>query len=120
MKKIKALVVEDEILTARCLCEDLQDLGVNTLDPVSNAKNAVETALKEDPDLILMDIKLKGSISGIEAAKKISKKKNIPILFMTGFATDYIKEKVETIRYLGFLEKPVTIEILEPYINKLR
>ena len=118
-KKLKVLVVEDERLTARCLCEDLIDLGVDVLLPVAKGEEAVDVALREFPDLILMDIRLAGAMNGIEAAKKIHEKKKIPIIFMSGFATEYMTEKTQGMEFLGLFEKPVMIEQLKSIIDQL-
>lgn len=118
--RLKVLVVEDERLTARCLCEDLKDLGVEPLEPVSTGEKAVEMALKENLDLILMDIRLAGGMDGIEAAVKIHKNKKIPIIFMSGFVTEYVVKQTKDLGYLDFFEKPVTIESLKPIIDQLK
>jgi len=117
-KKLKVLIVEDEKLIARCLSEELKDLDLNPLEPVSKGEIAVTVALKEKPDLILMDIRLAGAMDGIEAAVQIHNNKKIPIIFMSGFSTEYIIEKAHVVEYLEFLEKPVTIDILKPIIDK--
>lgn len=118
--RLKVLVVEDEKLTARCICEELKDLNVDPLEPVSTGEKAVAVALEEEPDFILMDIRLAGAMDGIEAAEKIHEKNKIPIIFMSGFATEYITDKAKEVEYLEFFEKPVTVENLKPVINKLR
>jgi len=119
-QNLRVLVVEDEFLTARSICEDLKDLGVEPLQPVPKGEIAVKVALNEKPDLILMDIRLADSMDGIEAAKEIHKISKIPIIFISGFATECILEKAKHIEYLEFFEKPVTIELLEPIINQLK
>ena len=119
-KKLKILIVEDEILTARCIYEDLKDLGTEPLKPVCRGEVAVETALNEKPDLILMDIRLAGKMNGIEAARKIKEKADIPVIFLSGFATDYILDKAHVVEYNEFLKKPVTINFLEPIINRFK
>jgi CheY-like chemotaxis protein len=119
IKKLKVLVVEDERLTARCICEDLKDLGVEALEPVSTGEKAIEIALKENPDLILMDIRLAGGMDGIEAAVQIHKSKKVPIVFMSGFITEYVIKQVKDLDYMAFFEKPVTVDILKPVINQL-
>ena len=93
-KPLKVLIVEDERLTAKSLMYDINDLDAEALGPVARGEDAVVVALREHPDLILMDIRLAGGLDGIEAAEKILIEKKIPIVFMTGYATDYVKERV--------------------------
>lgn len=119
-RKLKVLVVEDEMFTAKCLCEELQDLDVEALEPVATGEEAVEVALKEIPDLILMDIRLADKMDGIEAAKKIKERSGIPIVFMTGYATEYIKEQAMEVNCIEFFEKPINIEDLRPLIELLK
>ena len=117
-KNLKVLVVEDEAITAQAIYEDLKDAGASPLKPVPSGELAVQTALNEKPNLILMDIRLAGGLDGIEAAQQILREIKIPIIFMTGFSTDYIREKVSVIDYLAFLEKPVDIHQLEQILKK--
>ncbi|MDP8267670.1 MAG: response regulator [Candidatus Tenebribacter davisii] len=119
-KKLKVLVVEDEMFTAKNLCKELLDLDVEALKPVATGEEAVEVALKEIPDLILMDIKLADKMDGIEAARKIKERSGIPIVFMTGYATEYIQEQAQEVNCLEFFEKPISIKDLKPLIHELK
>ncbi len=114
---MRVLIVEDEILTAMSLRLDIEDLGAETLEPVTKGEDAVEIALQENPDLILMDIRLAGVMDGIEAAEKILKIKKISILFMTGYAIEDIKERTKIFDHLGFLAKPVDINKIKKIMN---
>lgn len=109
-KNIKVLIVEDELLTARSLFEDLRELNARPFEPVPRGETAVEIALKEKPDMIIMDIRLAGVMDGIEAAKKIQEKQYIPVIFMSGYATEYIIDKAKVVKSLGFIQKPVIKE----------
>ena len=119
-KKLKVLVVEDEIFIAKSLCKDISDLDVDVLEPVATGEEAVEVAHKENPDLILMDIRLGDKMDGIEAARKIKEKSGIPIVFMTGYATEYVKEQAQDVDCVEFFEKPISVEDLKPVINILK
>lgn len=107
VKRLTVLIVEDECLTARSLKFDLEDLGIKVLDPVVKGEDAVDIALERNPDLIFMDIRLAGGLDGIKAAEQIVLKKRIPIVFMTGYATEYIKDRTQNVRPIGFLDKPI-------------
>ncbi len=119
-KQLKVLVVEDEVFTARNLCQELERNNVIPLGPVSLAEKAVEIALAENPDLILMDVRLAGEMDGIEAARQIKKEFYIPIIFMTAYATDYVIEQAKDVNCLYFFEKPITINNLLPVIEQLK
>lgn len=112
----KILVVEDEAYTAMSLKLDLEDLGVKVLEPVATGEEAVLTACREKPDLIFMDIRLAGGMDGLDATREIQKQENIPIVFMTGFATDYIRKLAMSLNPLKIVEKPITRKVLEEII----
>ena len=116
-KTLKILIVEDERLTAKSLMLDLIDIGHVVLEPVAKGEEAVDVALNEDLDLILMDIRLAGGLDGIEAAEEIVQKKKIPIVYMTGYATEYVKERAMKTNPVAFFEKPITPNHIEEIIK---
>lgn len=72
MVRANILVVEDDFVIARLIAESLKDLGYGLAGMVASGEEAVKKAAETHPDLILMDIRLKGSIDGIEAAEQIA------------------------------------------------
>ncbi|MBN2104811.1 response regulator [bacterium] len=115
----RVLIVEDERLTAKSLQFYIEDLGAMVLEPVVKGEEAVEVALLEHPDLILMDIRLAGRLDGIEAAEKIHAEKNIPIVFMTGYATELVQKDAHKIHPVSFLEKPVNLDKVREIVNRM-
>lgn len=110
--KTKVLVVEDEAITALNIKMDLEDLGYEVPEPVDNGPEAIEKSDEIYPDIVLMDINLKGSMTGIEAAKEISEM-GIPIIFLTANTDDATAfEALKTAPY-GYLSKPYTVKDLE-------
>ena len=113
----KILVVEDEAITALDLKFILMGLGYDVVDVVDNGQDAIDSAKELSPDLVIMDIKLKGEINGIVAAEKISKF-NIPIIFASANTDEGTKEKVlENSSFVGFIPKPFGEEVIEEYIG---
>lgn len=106
-KRAKVLIVEDETITALGIKKDLENSDEISVCIVNNAVDAVMTAQKEKPDVIIMDIMLKGKLNGIDAAGIISGKYNIPIIYLTAYHDD------ETY-YNANLTNPVKI-ITKPY-----
>lgn len=84
----RTLIVDDEIMVAWHLESILQELNMEIGGLVSNGAEAVVQGTKEDIDLIFMDVNLAGGIDGIEAAKKIRECRQVPIIFVTAYATD--------------------------------
>jgi len=62
---------------------------------------------------------LTGELNGIELAERIHKIKKIPIVFMSGYATEYIKERAQKFSPIAFLEKPVSLEVIKKILDNL-
>lgn len=106
MSEVKILIVEDERILALGLKKKLEKLGFKVTDAVSTGEDAINSVKTDKPDLILMDIVLKGEMDGIEAAKLIINLHNIPIIYLTAYADDKtIERAVKTYPY-GYLMKP--------------
>ena len=88
MGKVNVLVVEDESIVAKDIQLSLKRLGYNVLGIANNGEDAVALSRDLNPDIIIMDIMLKGKINGIEASEHIRKEQNIPIIFLTAYADE--------------------------------
>lgn len=106
MNKIKILIVEDELLLAKNLARKLEKLGYVVVDIVSSGDAAIQRATELKPDLILMDIVIKGDIDGIQAAAKIHEQLYIPVIYTTAYADDNTIERAEGTGCYGYIIKP--------------
>ena len=106
MEKIKILIVEDELLIAENLAMKLRKLGYIIGGIVSSGRAALEYINSEKPDLILMDIAIKGNMDGIETAAKIGEQEEIPIVYLTAYADDETIERASNTNCYGYLLKP--------------
>ncbi len=107
------LLVEDEAIIAMDLRNRLLRAGCGRCRVVSTGEAAVAWAENEPYDLIVMDNHLAGPMDGIEAAARIRARKNIPVVFMTGYPKEEVfLEKTRTIRPAASLNKPVVFEDL--------
>jgi CheY-like chemotaxis protein len=115
----RVLVVEDEILIRKYVILLLESVGCTVVGETSYAEKAIRLAREKSPELILMDIRLKGEMDGIEAAREISSHSNAAILFMSAY--DYQKQtEVQHIpNMLGYLKKPVEDYDLVTYLKRL-
>jgi len=106
MDKPKILIVEDESIIAMDLKMKLEQQGYNVVSTASSADDAVHATKKYKPELILMDILLKGEKTGIEATEQILEKEEIPIIYMTGniHLLDDLKNKNQD--YYKVITKP--------------
>ena len=116
-KNIKILLVEDEALIAVLLKRNLQLVGYETLDPVATGEEAISIAQQKRPDVVLMDIRLAGKMNGIEAAREIIARSNIPIIFMTGYSDKETVEKAKTLNAIAYLTKPITPDHITPILE---
>jgi len=82
MGKISVLVVEDESIVSKDIQYSLKKLGYNVVGVAATGQKAIELCGEKLPDIILMDIMLKGDINGIEASTRIKEAYNIPVIFL--------------------------------------
>ncbi len=100
------LVVEDESIVAKDIQVCLRKLGYDVTGVVDTGERAIEMVEQNTPDLIMMDIMLKGDISGVQAAEAIRKKNDIPVIFLTAYTDkDTVNKAKETEPY-GYIIKP--------------
>ena len=115
--KSNVLIVEDEALVAMEMQERITHLGYNVSAVVDTAESAVQLALARKPDLIMMDIRLKGAMDGIEAAALIQKSASVPVIFLTAYSGVEYLERAKITEPYGYLLKPVHEEQLESAIK---
>ena len=101
------LIVEDELVTANALSDVLSDLGYRVIEIVDSSDEAIASIYRHIPDVVLMDIKLRGSDNGITAANEIHKIASIPIIYLTAFSDPEILDQVVSTSPYGYLTKPL-------------
>ncbi len=102
----RILVVEDEALVADYLAELLERYGHIVVGIVDSGEAAITQALALQPDLVMMDIRLKGAMSGIRAAVEIRKSIDVPVVFLTAFSDQRLLNEAQTAMPYGYLLKP--------------
>ena len=102
----RIMVVEDEGIIAQDIKNCLEGLGYVVPDVVFTGREAILRAAELRPDLVLMDIVLKGDIDGIETAAEIRKKYNIPIVYLTAYEDDKTLKRAKLTEPLGYILKP--------------
>jgi two-component system, LytTR family, response regulator LytT len=117
MGKIKVVVVEDESIVAKDIQNSLKSMGYGVPAVVSSGEKAIEAVHKFRPNLVLMDIMLKGEMSGIEAAKIIKDRFDIPVIFLTAYADEDTLEKAKPSVPYGYVIKPFKEKELETTIE---
>jgi len=104
----KLLIADDEAIIAMQLSDYLTSAGYDVIGTVSSGEESLRAARKLSPDLILMDIIMPGGMDGIEAARKINRELDIPVIFLTSFADEKLVERAKSAGPYGYLLKPFT------------
>jgi len=117
MTKEKILIVEDKLIVAENLRNKLEQLGYVVVGIVASGEEAVKKALEFPPDLILMDIRLKGEMDGIDAAVEIRKKCKIPVVYVTAYADDETLRRASITESYGYVLKPFELRELRGNIE---
>jgi two-component system, cell cycle sensor histidine kinase and response regulator CckA len=102
----RILIVEDESVVALDLRLRLEAMGYTVAGSLSTGREAVETAGRLEPDLVLMDIVLPGGMDGVAAAAEIHSRFDIPIVFLTAFSDRPTLDRVKTTAPAGYVVKP--------------
>jgi len=106
MTQYRIMVVEDENLVKEYICSHLQSMNYQVVSSASSGEKAISEAEKFRPDLVLMDIRIKGRLDGIATADHIRKHFRIPTVYLTAYSDDKTLERAKLTQPLGFLMKP--------------
>ncbi|HOT93941.1 MAG TPA: response regulator [Methanoregulaceae archaeon] len=106
MSKGAILVVEDDDIIARVPDWRLKNLGYTVSGRASTGAEAMELIVRSKPDLVLMDINIRGEIDGIETASMIKRGFNIPVVYVTSHSDGPTLERAKATKPDGFIIKP--------------
>jgi CheY-like chemotaxis protein len=117
---IKILIVEEEVITSMYWANSLRKLNYTSIRTTTSGEKAIELSKSEHPDIVLMDIHLRGKLDGIETATVINSFCEVYFIFNTGYANEDFFRKIKTFKFVDYLVKPVLIEDINKLINKKR
>ena len=103
---INVYIVEDESIVAKDIQNSLKKLGYNVLGISNNGADAIKNIVDLEPDIVLMDIMIKGTMTGIDVAEVIKKEYNIPVIFLTAYADESTLAKAKITEPYGYILKP--------------
>ena len=106
MNQPRILVVEDERVVAADIEQTISRLGYSVTGTAASALEALQKAVNTEPDLVLMDIKLRGAVDGIDAAEQLQERLGIPVVYLTAYADVEILERAKKTSPLGYVLKP--------------
>jgi diguanylate cyclase (GGDEF)-like protein/PAS domain S-box-containing protein len=104
--KASILVVEDESIVALDIKQRLEAMGYQVVGILDSGEKAIHRTAELNPDLVLMDIKLKGKMDGIEAAEILRASLHLPIIFLTAFADEPTLQRARVTESFGYILKP--------------
>ena len=116
----KILIIEDEALIALVIKQKLEEQNYIISDVKHTGEGVIHSIAENKPDIILMDIKLKGNLDGIDVAKKIKEKYNIDIIFITGNFDETTEKRALETEPVAFVEKPISYEKLFKIIESIK
>lgn len=102
----RILVVEDEAIIAMDIQDILKRIGYSSAEVVHSGEESIQKVASGHPHLVLMDIKLKGSLDGIEAAHQILQKYNVPVVYITAYGDEKTLKRVDGTGRFGYITKP--------------
>jgi CheY-like chemotaxis protein len=117
MAKPKVLIVEDDNVILSIERWRLSNLGYEICGSAGTGAEAMECVAKMQPDIVLMDITLKGAMDGIEAAGQIKKNFNIPVIFVSSHTDGEILSRAKAVNPDGFIKKPFSDDDLRVAIE---
>lgn len=106
MEKLNIFIVEDESIVAKDIQNNLIKLGYAVLGIANNGKDAIDQIKDLNPDAVLMDIMIKGDLTGIEVAEQIKKFVNVPVIFLTAYADESTLSRAKVTEPYGYILKP--------------
>lgn len=113
------LIVEDEGIVAEDLRKQLLKLGFDVCAVVASGAEAVNKAEELKPDLLIMDIMLKGTMDGVEAAARIHERQRIPIIYVSAFGDPDTLKRASAASPFGYLSKPFELSELRKAIESM-
>lgn len=119
MAAARILIAEDERLIAIDLQRRLTRLGYMVVALAASGVEAIQKALSLHPDVVLMDIRLQGTMDGIEAAQQIQASMEIPVVFMTAYVDEETRQRVRAASPWGYLHKPFTAQQVQSTLEQV-
>ncbi|WP_205511088.1 response regulator [Longitalea arenae] len=116
-EKVKILIVEDETIVALDLSMRLQKEGYEVAGIAANSDDAIALFTEQKPDLVLMDINIKGKKDGIETAAALKKIQEVPLIFLTAFSQNEYINRAKAVNPSAYLVKPFNNDSLHTSIQ---
>lgn len=114
----RILIVEDERIVALDLQAQVARMGHQVVGSAASGRRALELALSNRPDCVLMDIMLEGDMDGIEVTSELKSRDDVPVIYVTAYSDPETRSRAEATRPCAILTKPVQRASLERAIAR--
>jgi CheY-like chemotaxis protein len=111
------LVVDDEVLIAHLWCMTLEDMGLTVCGTAATAENAISMAREHRPKVVLMDVRLRGALDGVDAALAIHEEVGSKVVFITGSKEKATLERIQQDHPMSVLFKPVSDRLFKAAVK---
>lgn len=116
-EKKRVLIVEDDVIISLVIENMIKELGHDVVGKATTGEEAIKLAVTHSPDLLLMDIRLKGEMDGIEAVTEIKQKIKTSVIYLTGNSDRVNYERARETEFIDLITKPFTISDLTRSLN---
>lgn len=116
-EKKRVLIVEDDMIISLVIENMVKELGHDVVGKATTGDEAIKLAVTHSPDLLLMDIRLKGEMDGIEAVTEIKQKIETSVIYLTGNSDRVNYERARETEFIDLITKPFTISDLTRSLN---
>lgn len=106
MTRPRILIVEDDAIISMEIAERLKRMGYDVIGIVATGEEAIISAARNRPDLVLMDIHLRGSMDGTEAAGRITSQIDVPVIYITAYSDQETRDRAHNVLSYGYIIKP--------------
>lgn len=106
MEKVKILIVEDDMIIAADISMQLTQMGYEITGILPRGEDALDNIAQTKPDIVLMDVNLKGEMDGVETARIIAQRHQVPLIYLTANADEATFNRAKTTRPEAFISKP--------------
>lgn len=117
-RRLRVLLVEDEVIIRKYIASTLIKYGVDVVGEAGNGDRALQLAVETHPDLILMDIRLQGSKTGIDVAEQLAEITSVPVVFMSAYDYEARITESHLSNFAGYISKPFSETVLLKEIDR--
>ena len=106
MEKYKVLIIEDELIIAEDIKDILEHASYEVIGMAASGKEAIELLSEVMPDILLVDVSIKGNMDGIQLANVIREQYNLPFIYITSYTNKSVLERAKLTKPYGYIVKP--------------